>query len=107
MSKEKNNEPTFIYVDGCGYVGIFLTREIAEQCYHSGSCDDDCNYWVKQPFIKDQLDQIPYEDIINCLHEIWTDWDMDNDEITNATKEENYARILFEASAQFIEYSAE
>lgn len=50
---------------------------------------------------------MPYEDIINCLHEIWTDWDMDNDEITNATKEENYARILWEASAQFIEFSEE
>lgn len=107
METENRNEPTMVYVDGCGYVTLFLTREIAEQCYHSGKCDDYCNYWVKQPFIKEQLEQIPYGDILKCLHEIWASWDMVNDEITNATKEENYARILWEASAQFIEFSAE
>lgn len=88
--------PHFVY---CGYCGIEVTREIATCCYHQGDCDDDCAAWVEEPYIKEQLEAIPYEDLVMSLYEVYES----RDEIDCASKKQNYMRFLFNVCAEYLE----
>ena len=41
-----------------GTFDIVLTKEDANLCYHSGSCDDDCEDAINQDYIRKQLNEI-------------------------------------------------
>lgn len=98
-TNEHGHKPRFVYCDGCGFAGIEITREIANCCYHQGQCDVDCAAWVKEPYIKSQLDAIPYDKIVQSLCEIWED----HNEIVEASADDNYRRFLFIVASNYLE----
>ena len=92
----------YVAVDGCGFVNLGLTDEIANACYHSGSCDYDTEVYLDAPIIREQLDKITDEQIIKSLNECG----IDEYNPSEHTRRENEAWALFLAAANYKEDKA-
>lgn len=68
-----DNEWIYVAVDGCGFVEIALTEELAYKGYHSGDCDADVDEVMKNEGVRKQLDKITNEQIDKCLGECLSD----------------------------------
>lgn len=93
------NNQYFIDIDGCGYAGLFLTKEIAQMCYHSGSCDEDIDNCMELPYFKEQFATISDERLIKSLCEVYDDPDV----IRNSTRLDNEKRALWIAAGNFLD----
>lgn len=54
-------------------IEIELSRDCVANCFHSGSCDVDCEAWVDVPEIKKQFDKVKKERLINHIIETGAD----------------------------------
>lgn len=92
----------YVAVDGCGFVNLGLTDEIANACYHSGSCDYDTEVYLDAPIIREQLDNITDEQIIKSLNECG----IDEYNPSEHTRRDNESWLLFLAAANYKEEKA-
>lgn len=92
----------YVAVDGCGFVSLGLTDEIANACYHSGSCDYDTEVYLDAPIIREQLDKITDEQIIKSLNECG----IDEYNPSEHTRRDNESWLLFLAAANYKEEKA-
>jgi len=92
----------YVAVDGCGFVNLGLTDEIADDCYHPGSCDDDIEVYLDAPIIREQLDNISDEQIIKSLNECG----IDEYNPSENTRRDNESWLLFLAAANYKEEKA-
>lgn len=81
-------------------ITLKLTREIAHCCSHQGDCEADCQAWVKESVIADQLKGIDDDTLKAVLLEYF--WD-DTEHITNGTREDNLVRLLWIAAGEWID----
>lgn len=79
---------SFNYFDG-----ISLTRQDAENCSHSGSCDNDVEITVNKPYAQKQLNVISNESLVKELKEYgaWDDEELQDNE-------QNKRRIIWIAA---------
>lgn len=89
-------------VDGCGGIELGMTDEIANACYHSGSCDPNVEYYLDDHIIREQLDKITDERLIKSLNECG----IDEYNPSEHTRRENEAWALFLAAANYKEDKA-
>jgi hypothetical protein len=86
------------YTSGSGRIELNITRNIAEMCSHSGSCDNDVNAAMEIPSIRRQLNKIDPVVLANELREYGA-WD--DEELKDHSA--NLARILWIACGDIVE----
>lgn len=87
---------------GSSFVLSFVVdEELIGTCYHSGACDDDIEWAMSLPEIKEQMDAISDEE----LDKWWNDFFVDDteEEHATATREKRLAWALFDAAANAID----
>lgn len=80
-----------------GTFDIVLTGEDASICYHSGSCDDDCENAIMQGYIRNQLSEISDEQIQRVLE------DYGVDDVTEKSRKELEMFIVWLAAGNIVD----
>lgn len=78
-------------------IEIELSRDCVANCFHSGSCDADCEAWVDVPEIKKQFDKVKKERLIN--HILETGADHTQKELNKWTKKRLCIWVLWDMCA--------
>lgn len=86
------------YTSGSGRIELNISRNIAQSCSHSGSCDNDVAEAMQIPSIRRQLNKIDPVVLSNELREYGA-WD-DNELKDHAA---NLTRILWIACGDIVE----
>lgn len=87
---------------GSSFVLSFVVdEELIGMCYHSGPCDNDVEYALRLPEIKEQMDAISDDE----LDKWWGEFFVDDteEEHAAATREQKLSWALFDASANAID----
>ena len=94
----KYHERKYVSVDGCGFVEIALTEELARKGYHSGECEQDVYEVMEDDTVRGQLDKLTDEQIDKCLGECLSD-----DDYLHYTRKRKENLLVWLACAEWIE----
>ena len=86
-----NIEKVFTMVDGCGIIELELPMYVAKNCYHQGECSYDVENALNEPCVREQMDKISDERLIESLCEVWDD----AEEIKNSDRHTNEIRAVW------------
>ena len=89
------------YYDPNGELELDIKLEDARKGYHQGQCDDDIAELQKVPYIKEQLNPIPYDVLAAILDNYGCEYDSGDD------KEELEGTVLWLACGDVIENARE
>jgi hypothetical protein len=92
-------EKKYLVSVGSSYiVDIELTEDIAQQCYHSGACDDSVEMVRLMPEIRAQFANISTNTMRRAIGDV-----LGEKEAKTMNRQQLESWVLFEAGANFIE----